>query len=210
MTSGNESTQGQGSGFIRIDESGPRTNRTSIDFQQLLAGLEQPLQLVTDPQRRQELEAYISAARPHVERAAFDVLSQVITAFNDASHDLKARLEYTAAGLQLVTQPEGEAAPERSFSDEDLEKVTLRLPKELKELIDRAAGTAAMSANNWYVRELSRVISRHVNESMRDAWREQRDAWREQRDAMREEQRDARRRGFYRGRGSSLKGSVGD
>jgi predicted HicB family RNase H-like nuclease len=193
-----------------MDEAGPRTSRTSIDFQQLLAGLELPLQLVGDPPRRQELEPYITAARPHVERAAFDVLSQVVAAFNDASHDLKARLEYTSAGLQLVTQAEAEAAPERTFSDEDLEKVTLRLPKELKELIDRAAGTAAMSANNWYVRELSRVISRHVNESMRDAWREQREAWREQRDAMREEQRDARRRGFYRGRGGSLKGHIGD
>jgi hypothetical protein len=47
-----------------------------------------------------------------------------------------------------------------------------------------------ISANNWYVRELSRIISHNL------------------RDAMREEAR-SERRGYYRGRRSSLRGFVG-
>lgn len=191
--------------------------RTTIELGALLASLEQPLDLLSDSQRRQELQAYINTARPHVERAAFDVLSQAVTAFNDANPDMRARLEYSAGGLQLTfEQPAEREPPETTFSDAGLEKVTLRLPKELKEIIDRVAGSAAMSANNWYVRELSRTISRHVDGPMRDAWRghrearrDQRDAMREQRDTEREEQRETRRRGFNRGRGSSLKGYVG-
>ncbi|HWC30371.1 MAG TPA: hypothetical protein VG845_09850 [Dehalococcoidia bacterium] len=165
-----------------------------IDFSQLLAGLEQPLGLVSDPDRRRDLEAYISAARPQIERAAFDVLSQVVTAFNDASRDQKARLEYTGGGLHLtVGAPAEGPEPETTFDDSDLDKVTLRLPKELKQLIDNAAGLHGMSANNWYVRELSRTIRRHIRDAAAEA----------------EDPRPGRR-GFYRGRrGSSLKGFVG-
>jgi hypothetical protein len=88
-----------------------------------------------------------------------------------------------------------DAEPEPSFNDSDLEKVTLRLPKELKELIDMAAGRHGISANNWYVRELSRTIARHVRESLRENGHEER--------------HEGRRRGFYRGRGGSLRGFVG-
>jgi predicted HicB family RNase H-like nuclease len=165
--------------------------RSAIDFAPLLAGLVQPLQLISDPDRRRELEAYISAARPQIERAAFDVLSQAVTAFNDASRDQKARLEYADGRLFLTVAAAPETAePETSFDDSDLDKVTLRLPKELKRLIDNAAGMHGISANNWYVRELSRIISHNF------------------RDAMREEAR-SERRGYYRGRRSSLRGFVG-
>ena len=190
--------------------------RTAIDFAPLLAGLDQPLELLGDSPRRQELKAYVNAARPHVERAAFDVLSQAVTAFNDASPEIRARLEYSGGSLQLAfDRPAEREPPETAFSD-DLERVTLRLPKELKEIIDRVAGSAAMSANNWYVRELSRTISRHVDESVRQAWREHREARRAQRNAThhqpdgdREDGGETRRRGFNRGRGGSLKGFVG-
>ena len=173
------------------------SRRTRIDFDPLLAGLEQPLQLVSDPQRRDELRVYVNAARPHVERAAFDVMSQLVIAFNDANPELRARLEYASGGLQLALEPAPEEPePETSFNDSDLEKVTLRLPRELKELIDRAAGRHGISANNWYVRELSRTIARHLHESIRQS--------------AHEERQDARRRGYYRGRsGSSLRGFVG-
>jgi hypothetical protein len=190
--------------------------RTTIDFDALLAGLEQPLELLGDTPRRQELEAYVNAARPHVERAAFDVVSQAVTAFNDVSPEMRARLEYSGGSLHLAFDPPAEREPpETAFSD-DLERVTLRLPKELKDIIDRVAGSAAMSANNWYVRELSRTISRHVDESVRQAWREHREARRAQRNAAShqpdrdaESERETRRRGFNRGRGGSLKGFVG-
>jgi hypothetical protein len=169
---------------------------TRIDLGPLLAGLEQPLQLVSDPETRDRLQAYVNAARPQVERAAFDVLSQVLRAINDASPETGARLEYTEGGLQVRIEATAEGEPETSFNDSDLEKVTLRLPKELKELIDRAADRHRISANNWYVRELSRTIARSLRHSLHEATREERG--------------EGRRRGFYRGRGQSLQGFVGD
>jgi hypothetical protein len=170
--------------------------RHDIDFAPLLAGLEQPLQLVSEPERRQELQTFVNAARPQVERAAFDLLSQTVTAFNDASRDQRARLEYSDGGLHLIFgSPSESSDPEPAFDDSELDKVTLRLPKELKQLIDHAAGRHGISANNWYVRELSRTIARHVRDSVRDA--------------SREERHESRRRGFNRARGGSLRGIVG-
>jgi hypothetical protein len=164
----------------------------------LLAGLDQPLQLIDNPQRRQEMQAYVSSARPQVERAAFDLLSSAVAAFNDASRETQAKLEYDMTGLHLVVEPLNEGpTPEASFNDSDPERVTLRLPKELKELIDSLASKHGMSSNNWYVRELSRVISRGMREDVAD----------ELKDALRDEMR-AGRRGF-RARSSKLKGFVG-
>jgi hypothetical protein len=170
--------------------------RTAIDFEPLLTGLEQPLQLIGDPQSREQLRAYVNAARPQIERAAFDLLSQAVNAFNDANPDQRARLEYASGKLYVCVDAAADGEPETSFNDSDLEKVTLRLPKELKDLIDMAAGRHGMSANNWYVRELSRTIARSVRDSLRH----------DERDGRHE----GRRRGFYRGRGGSLQGFVGD
>jgi len=165
--------------------------QTPIDFSPLLAGLEQPLQLIGDAERRRDLEAYVAAARPHVERAAFDVLSQAVSAFNDGGGDREARLEYRDGGLHLTLSPRRDTPePETSFDDGDLDRVTLRLPRELKQLIDNAAGRHGMSANNWYVRELSRVIGRGIRDTMRDEARSQ-------------------RRGNRGRRGGSLRGVVG-
>ncbi|HLF78629.1 MAG TPA: hypothetical protein VJB57_14200 [Dehalococcoidia bacterium] len=166
--------------------------RTQLDLTGLLSGLEQPLELIDSPQRKQELTAYVNAARRHVERAAFDLLSDVVAAFNDGARERRARLEYAAGSLELVVEPISEPVNDTgsgpTFSDTDQERVTLRLPKELKDLIDGLASRHGISANNWYVQELSRVIRRNVNEAMRDEMR-------------------GGRRG-YRGR-SSMKGFVG-
>jgi predicted HicB family RNase H-like nuclease len=166
----------------------------------LLTALEQPLQLIDSPQRRQELAAYVSAARPQVERAAFDLLSGIVATFNDANRETQARLEYDVTGLHLSIDPvnAGGPTPEASFSDSDPERVTLRLPKELKELIDSLASRHGMSSNNWYVRELSRVIGRATAGGFADDLRDQ----------LRDEMR-AGRRGYRARRGSSLKGFVG-
>ncbi len=125
-------------------------------------GLKQPLQLVTDVEVRERLQTYIAAAQPHVERAAFDILSQIVGAFNEANGDQRASLEYAGGGLRLHFDEVQDEAPEASFGDGDLERVTLRLPKELKASIDEAARRHGMSANNWYVRALSLVASRQM------------------------------------------------
>jgi len=168
--------------------------RTRLDLGTLLTGLEQPLQLIDSPERREQLQAYVSAARPQVERAAFDLLSAAVAAFNDATRETQAKLEYDMTGLHLVVEPLNEGpTPEASFNDSDPERVTLRLPKELKDLIDSLASQHGMSSNNWYVRELSRVIGRSVRDSLREE--------------VRDEMRSGRR--GYRARSSKLKGFVG-
>jgi predicted HicB family RNase H-like nuclease len=169
--------------------------RTEIDFAPLRGTLEQPLGLVSDPQRSEELQTYINAAWPHLERGVYDLLSQLVDAFNDANPEQRAHLEYGSGRLHLAVDAAENGSPETTFSDSDLEKVTLRLPKDLKELIDQMANRYGISANNWYVRELSRTIARQVHHGMKDA--------------IPDEMRDARRRGFYRGRGNSLRGFVG-
>ena len=40
----------------------------------------------------------------------------------------------------------------------DMEKITLRIPAELKELATEAAGKASLSTNSWYVRMLARAL----------------------------------------------------
>ncbi|HEX5139506.1 MAG TPA: hypothetical protein VFX19_01055 [Dehalococcoidia bacterium] len=162
------------------------TSHTDIDLSPLQSALEQPLALVTEPEARDRVQAYIAAARPHVERAAFDLISQAVTAFRESSPETRVRLEYTTGRLNLEIDDAQEAGPSASFDDSEVEKVTLRLPRELKNLIDASAGQYGISANNWYVRALSRMMMRHLRDSIRDR--------------VHAGERD-RRRGFYRGRG---------
>jgi predicted HicB family RNase H-like nuclease len=139
------------------------TSRSNqIDLSPLIQGLEQPLQLISDPEARDRQQAYIDAARPQVERAAFDILSGVVTSFNEASTEQRASLEYADGSLHLRIEDLQEPQAEPVFGESELERVTLRLPKELKELIDLAARQHGMSANSWYVRALSIVASRQL------------------------------------------------
>lgn len=152
-----------------------------IDLTPLQASLSKPLQLIPASEHREELQTYLDAALPHVERAVFDILSRVVSTLNESSRELEARLEYRAGGLHLAIEPKMDETSDAPFVDSDVERVTLRLPRELKELIDRAAGRSGLSANNWYVRELSHIIGRQMRHLGAD-------------------EPGPQRRGFYRGR----------
>jgi len=147
----------------------------AIDLDSIFAALDQPLALIDNPDRRAEVERYLQAARVHLERAAFVLLSQLVDAMN-ANGGRKARLQYEGGGLRLAFDAAAQAeadAPEADafFSVEgDMEKVTIRLPKDLKELIDQAATYAGRSANSWYIRELARAIARHARDFQRHGW----------------------------------------
>lgn len=167
-----------------------------IDLGAVFEALEKPLVLIDNQDRRADMQRYVEAARIHLERAIFDVLSEVTTAVNDAGAGARARLEYQAGKLYLTVEPAGEpeAGPDAEpvFRVEgDVEKVTIRLPAELKGLISQAANLRGMSVNNWYVRELARTISRQVRDQVRDEQHQ-----------SRHQSRDERRRG--------LRGIVGD
>jgi hypothetical protein len=164
-----------------------------IDLSRVFEALERPLGLIDNPERRADIQRYLESAKIHLERAMFDVLSDAVGLVNEAGVGTSARLEYQAGKLFLVVERATEAEEteaEPLFDIEgDMEKVTIRLPAELKELISQAANLRGLSVNAWYVRELARTISRQV------------------RDEVRQQQRDARRQR----RGSrSLRGFVGD
>ncbi|HWO73241.1 MAG TPA: Arc family DNA-binding protein [Dehalococcoidia bacterium] len=147
----------------------------AIDLDSIFAALAEPLALIDSPERRAEVERYLQAARVHLERAVFVLLSQLVDAVN-AAGGRKARLQYEGGRLRLAFDAAAQAEPDAPEADAffsvegDMEKVTIRLPKELKELIDQAATHAGRSANSWYIRELARAIARHARGFQRHGW----------------------------------------
>jgi hypothetical protein len=52
----------------------------------------------------------------------------------------------------------GEDAQQWSTTEGDVEKITIRIPAELKDLAQQAAGRAGTSANTWFVKALARAV----------------------------------------------------
>ena len=190
----------------------PNSQRKTIDMNTVFDALEQPLGLIDNPDRRAETERYLEMARIHLERAIFDLLSGALEAVNDAAGNLQTHLEYQDGGLNLVVDPadadeeEGEGEVEQLFSiDGDVEKVTIRLPSELKDLVGEAANLRGVSVNSWYIRELAAAVRNATARAGRDA---PHDATQEPRGSGR-----GRRHGGGRGgsqHGGSLRGIVGE
>jgi hypothetical protein len=128
--------------------------------------LKSPLNLVEDQEKRQAFERYVEAARYPLERAVFDLLSALVSAVDGQVRErYRLRLSYQPGALLLdvepVPQPEGAPAdvPEwTSASDGETEKITIRIPAELKDLATQAASSAGLSANSWFVRALARSL----------------------------------------------------
>ncbi|HEX5142124.1 MAG TPA: hypothetical protein VFX19_14375 [Dehalococcoidia bacterium] len=140
---------------------------TAVPLEDLRTALQQPLALLATD-RRSEVQAYIDAAMPHLERAVLDVLARLIEAFNAeafnaATADVTAHLELTREGARIsFDAATTETEPGTSFNDADVERLTLRLPKRLKELIDTEANHEGVSANSWYVHQLARALQRQL------------------------------------------------
>jgi hypothetical protein len=134
---------------------------TAISLEDLRIALQQPLALV-DPDRRSEFQAYIDAAIPHLERAVLDQLARMIEAFNTATADVTAHLELSPRGATISFDAGSEPPSGSAFSDSDIERLTLRLPKRLKQLIDTEADRQGVSANSWYVHHLARSLRRQL------------------------------------------------
>lgn len=131
--------------------------------------LAQPLALVEDEERRRVLERYVEAARVPLERAVFDLLSAAVDEINAAIKDrYEARLTYRPGGLSLEVRPAAGAGASDiawSLGEGEVEKITIRIPAELKDLVVQAATRAGTSLNSWFVRTLAqalRDIERHA------------------------------------------------
>lgn len=142
----------------------------SMEFktEAVFEALRGPLALVEDAEKRQAFERYVEAARYPLERAVFDLLAQLVTAVDEqVSERYRLRLSYRPGALALDVDPvqppvgteQAEAdLPDWAAPDGETEKITIRIPAELKELATQAAGSAGISANSWFIRALARSL----------------------------------------------------
>jgi hypothetical protein len=108
----------------------------------------------------------------------------------------RIRLNYQPGGLQIEAESGGAAQTEEqafSTADGDVEKITIRIPAELKDLAQQAAGRAGTSANTWFVKALARAVR---NIDVQTAPPPPPSGWREE-------------RRHDKGRGSRITGWVG-
>jgi hypothetical protein len=128
----------------------------------IFEALKTPLGVIDNPERREQIEAYIDTARVQLERSVFDLLSRFGEEVNgQVSAHYQVGLNYRPGALDLeVKQTEPGEAPEQSWSmaEGDVEKITLRIPAELKDLAAEAAAKAGLSVNSWFVRVLARAL----------------------------------------------------
>ncbi len=163
-----------------MPESPPYRKEHELDLSSAQRALERPLALVDSPERRADMQRFVEAAGVHLERAIQDLLSVVVDAVNEARGNVTASLQYSAAALRLVVEASADAEsagdgnetdPPIFTSDGDMEKVTIRIPAELKDLITQAASLRGLSVNSWYVRELARNVTRATREQFREEHR---------------------------------------
>ena len=128
----------------------------------IFEALRKPLGLIDNEERRKQIEAFIEAARVPLERSVFDLLSQFADAVDaQAGAHYEVTLAYRPGVLDLSVKPRaaGEPMDETfSFVEGDVEKITIRIPGELKDLVGDAASQASLSVNSWLVRMLARSL----------------------------------------------------
>ena len=164
---------------------------TEIRTEPVFDALKQPLALIESDERRRAIETYIEAARLPLERAVFDLMSQVGQAVDEkVGAQYRVRLAYRPGGLAVEVDERTGNSDEAQYSamEGDVEKITIRIPAELKDLAQQAASKAGTSANTWFIKALARAVRNiDVQTAPPPSWRDER----------------------RRGRGSRLSGWVG-
>lgn len=135
---------------------------TELRTEPVFDALKQPLALVDNDERRGSIETYIEAARTPLERAIFDLMSEMAKAIDEkVSEQYRVRLAYHPGGLAVeVDERVGTNGDDARWSAQegDVEKITIRIPAELKDLAQQAASKAGTSANTWFVKALARAV----------------------------------------------------
>ena len=135
---------------------------TEFTTDDIFEALKRPLSVIDNPERQQQIKDYIEAARVNIERAVFDLLSEFADAVNqEVSAHYEVTLSYKPGVLDLdVKQREASEPDEEAWSmaDGEVEKITIRVPAELKEMAAEAAKKASISANSWFVRQMARSV----------------------------------------------------
>jgi hypothetical protein len=151
---------------------------SELNTEPVFDALKQPLALVESDERRRQIEAYLETARVPLDRAIFDLMSQLVQAVDEKTGDhYRIRLAYRPGGLGLeIEEKISDGDAERwSALEGDVEKITIRIPAELKDLAQQAAARAGTSANSWFVKALGRAL-RNAEAQQREPreWREER------------------------------------
>ncbi len=138
---------------------------TRFSTDSIFQALRQPLALVEDQERRQAYERYVEAARTSLERSVFDLLSALVQEVDtQVQEHYRIRLQYQPDGLELEVQPapreaRADSGEEPAWSAEgEVEKITIRIPAELKDLVAQAAARGGTSLNSWLIRTLARTL----------------------------------------------------
>jgi hypothetical protein len=138
----------------------------TIGLDGIVEALRGPLGLVEDAERRQAVERYVEAARVPVERAVADLMLAVTTVVGDAvAEHYRVRLVYGPDGLDADVEPRepdqgSAAAADADWSAGSTDKITIRIPSELKEEVTRAAHAAGVSVNTWLLRAAAAGVRR--------------------------------------------------
>lgn len=135
---------------------------TEFNTDTIFDALKSPLNLIDNAERRKQLEGYVDAARVSLERSVFDLLSRFADTVNESVEaHYEVRLSYRPGMLDLDVrprEPDEPAGEAWSMAEGEVEKITLRIPTELKDLAAEAAARAGLSVNSWYVRVLARAL----------------------------------------------------
>jgi hypothetical protein len=103
-----------------------------------------------------------ASARLCLMEALADAAAEVTTKLGTATVDV--RLRGREADLVVTPIDHGEPAPATGASPPpdgagDVTRITLRLPEQLKEAVERAAATEGISVNAWLVRAIWSAVS---------------------------------------------------
>jgi hypothetical protein len=135
---------------------------TELRTEPVFDALKQPLALIESDERRRGIETYIEAARTPLDRAVYDLMSQMAQAIDEkVGQHYRVRLAYRPGGLQVEVDEKTGANNEESqwsTAEGDVEKITIRIPAELKDLAQQAASKAGTSANTWFIKALARAV----------------------------------------------------
>ncbi len=135
---------------------------TEFKTDDIFEALKSQLGVIDNPERQQQIKDYIEATRVNVERSVFDLLSEFAEAVNEqVSAHYEVTLNYKPGVLDLDVRRREDAEPDVeawSMSDGEVEKITIRVPAELKEMAAEAAKKASISANSWFVRQMARSV----------------------------------------------------
>jgi hypothetical protein len=103
-----------------------------------------------------------ASARLYLMEALSDAAAEITTKLSNAT--VEVRLRGRDADLVVtevpVEAPAAAAAPSAPTGDGEQARITLRLPEQLKEAVERAAAVEGVSTNAWLVRALWAATTR--------------------------------------------------